>query len=106
MAIIALIAVMAVVFASCNADTYQKRLEEAGYIAYNYSTVDIQLDGAEWGLVAMNERTGDAVTIVKFTSLSSAKDAEADAKSTSGMTVYRQSMLVMVGTEQAIADAK
>ncbi len=53
----------------------------------------------------MNERTGDAVTIVKFTSLSSAKDAEAD-ESTSGMTVYRQSMLVMVGTEQAIADAK
>lgn len=54
----------------------------------------------------MNERTGDAVTIVKFTSLSSAKDAEEDAKSTSVMTVYRQSMLVMVGTEQAIADAK
>lgn len=105
MAIIALIAVMAVVFASCNADTYQKRLEEVGYIVYNYSTDDIQLDGAEWGLVAMNERTGDAVTIVKFTSLSSAKDAEAD-ESTSGMTVYRQSMLVMVGTEQAIADAK
>lgn len=83
MAIIALIAVMAVVFASCNAETYQKRLAEAGYIVYNYSTDDIQLDGAEWGLVAMNERTGDAVTIVKFTSLSSAKDAEADAKSTS-----------------------
>lgn len=46
-AIIALIAVMAVVFAACNAETYQKRLEEAGYIVYNYSTVDIQLDGAE-----------------------------------------------------------
>lgn len=47
MAIIALIAVMAVVFASCNAEAYQKRLEEAGYIVYNYSTDDIQLDGAE-----------------------------------------------------------
>ena len=66
MAIIALIPVMAVVFASCNAETYQKRLEEAGYIVYNYSTDDIQLDGAEWGLVVMNERTGDAVTIVKL----------------------------------------
>ena len=53
---------------------------DISYTIYNYSTVDIQLDGAEWGLVAMNERTGDAVTIVKFTSLSSAKDAEVTPK--------------------------
>lgn len=105
-AIVALVAVMAVVFAACNADTYRNRLEAAGYTVYDYDADEIQLDDAEWGLVAMNEKTEDVVTIVKFKNLSAAKDAEADARNSSGVTVYRQSMLVMVGTEQAIADAK
>ena len=62
-AIVALVAVMAVVFAACNADTYRNRLEAAGYTVYDYDADEIQLDDVEWGLVAMNEKTEDVVTI-------------------------------------------
>lgn len=104
-AIIALIAVMAVVFAACNADTYQKRLEKAGYEVEVMEFADSDSVDIEWGLSAWNPKTDDRVIVVKYKSISKAKDAEANAKKWDDC-VERSSAVLFVGTEQGVADAK
>ena len=104
-AIVALVAVMAVVFAACNADTYQKRLEKAGYEVEIMSADDFDSAEIEWGLIAWNPKTDDVVNVIKFKSISKAKDAEAEYKKL-GDYVERSSAVLFVGTELGVADAK
>lgn len=104
-AIIALISVMAVVFAACNAETYQKRLEKAGYEVEIMSADDFDSAEIEWGLHAWNPKTDDIVIVLKFKSISKAKDAEAEYKKLDEY-VERSSAVLFVGTEQGVADAK
>ena len=129
-AIIALIAVMAVVFAACNADTYRKRLEKAGYEVETLDQSKLEnLDSAayknvEWAVSArkpsLSSEMTDNVMVLKYKSLSSAKDAEAEfekmAKETNEMIdliypnlryiVDRESMCVFYGTVQGVNDAQ
>ncbi len=102
-AVIALVAILGVCLVACNAESYEKKLEKAGY---DVEVVEDAGKDAEWMVMAKKKGSFDTVTIVKCTSLDDAKDAEKEAKDMGGVSVYRTGKIVMVGTEQGVKDAK
>jgi len=116
-AVVALVAMLAVCLVACNADSYVKRLKDAGYQAEAMTEKQIEeyggSDKIEWGVAAVKGSIslsgieGEMVTIVKFKNSDDAKDTEADLKEAmKDATVYRTGKIVMFGTEQGVKDAK
>ncbi len=120
-AVIALVAMLAVCLVACNADSYVKRLKDAGYNAEAMTEEEIEKNGGsdkiEWGVVAVKGSVsltsgveGEMVTIVKYKNSDDAKKQEEDLKELmgdeKGAAVYRTGKIVMFGTEQGVKDAK
>ncbi len=114
-AVIALVAVLGVCFAACNADSYTKKLEKAGYTVGSYTAEKSEEGKIEWGLTGV--KLGDTVTVVKYKKTDDAKAAESNWQATingtggwSGLAglekVYRTGKIVIFGTEQGVKDAK
>jgi hypothetical protein len=112
-AIIALVAILSVCLIACNADTYAKRLEKAGY---KVEVVDLseedQEDGIVWAVSATKGTSLTDIQIVAITKFASVEDAEKavaeaeKANSIVGMTIERKGSIVIIGTEQGVKDAK
>lgn len=111
-AVIALVAVLGICLVACNADSIQKKLEEAGYACTAYEA-DSDDDGysIEWKVVAKKKGlNADYVTVTKFSSTDDAKEYESKIPTGSigGFTVVceRVGSICYYGTEQGIKDAK
>ena len=109
-AIIALVAILGVCLVACNADSYAKKLEKAGYEVVVAKGDETGEEGAEW-MVTATKAEGllniNTVTIVKYANTDDAKEAEEAAIAIFGEScVYRSGKIVMAGTEQGIKDAK
>lgn len=113
-AIVAIIAILGVVLVACNADSYQKKLEKAGYevivLEGDEAKEEAESEGdIEWVVTASKGLT-EYVTIVKFANTDDAKEAEENAITGSafGVTVVceRSGKIVFYGTEEAVKDAK
>lgn len=118
-AVIALVAILGICLVACNAESYEKKLEKAGYKVQSY-TGDEAKDEAdsnadiEWlvvgvkGSISLSGIEGDIVSVVKFKNTDDAKDYESDTKKAlSEDCVYRVGKIVIVGTsKQAVKDAK
>jgi len=118
-AIIALVAVLGVVLCACNADSYQKKLEKAGYTVEVMSEEDAEEafgedSEVEWAVYAIKAGDGgliskvvdaDAGYVIKFADKADAEDAEKDAED-AGFTVYRSGKIVIAGSEGFVKDAK
>ena len=112
-AIIALVAILGVCLVACNADTYAKRLEKAGY---KVEVVDLSEEDKEEGVLwAVSAAKGTSLTdiqmvaIAKYASVDEAKKAVEDAEKANsivGMTIERKGTIVIIGTEQGVKDAK
>ncbi|MBR7162688.1 MAG: hypothetical protein IKD35_01810 [Clostridia bacterium] len=111
-AIIALVAVLGVCLIACNADTYAKRLEKAGY---KVEVVDLSDEDKEEGVIwAVSAAKTNSITdvqivaVTKYASADEAKKAEEDAKANNilNVTIERQGAILIIGTEQGVKDAK
>ena len=108
-AIVALVAILGVCLIACNADTYEKRLEKAGYTV---QVIDLSEENQEDGIVwAVSGTKGTSlldiqiVAVTKFATVEDAKKAAEEADKT--MVVERQGTIVIAGTsEEAVKDAK
>ena len=118
-AVIALVAILGICLVACNAESYEKKLEKAGYKATTYTGDDAKDEAdsdadVEWVVVGVKAEIslasgldGDFVTVIKFKNTDDAKDAEADAIEGLGKDcVYRIGKIVISGTEQGVKDAK
>lgn len=107
-AIVALVAILGVCLVACNADSYKKKLDKAGYTVTVFEADDVD-EGVniEWGLYAVKTSgvSMDMVTVAKYKSEKDAKKAEERGKN-EHMSTYRSGKLVIVGTEQGVKDAK
>ncbi|GEM_PF-543777 len=118
-AVIALVAILGICLVACNAESYEKKLEKAGYKVTSY-TGDEAKDEAdsdadvEWivvgmkGSISLSGIEGDIVSVTKFKNTDDAKDYESDSiKALGEDCVYRVGKIVIVGTsKQAVKDAK
>lgn len=107
-AVIALVAILGVCLVACNADSYAKKLDKAGYDVQTFEgdEADDRADAdVEWVVIAARLKTADSVTVAKFHSTDDAKDTEEKAKEMK-MNVYRTGKIVIIGTEQGVKDAK
>ena len=112
-AIIALVAILGVCLVACNADTYAKRLEKAGY---KVDVIDLSEEDKEEGVlwaVSATKATSltdvQIVAVTKFATTEDAKKAVAEAEEANsivGMTIERKGTIVIIGTEQGVKDAK
>ncbi len=122
-AIMLLVATLAVVLVACNADSYKKRLEKAGYSIESANIEDFGEIGEEFeiefGLYGekTNVTTLDWVILLKFKNADDAKSFEKIYKiylneeagvlgEEADVRVERQRTLLLLGTEQGIKDAK
>ena len=114
-AIIALVAILGVCLVACNADSYAKKLEKAGYTVQKLEAEkDEDGHAIEWTVNASKKGEGllgvvdgDTVSVTKFKSEDDAKEAEELAKAFWGEKgVYRSGKIVISGTEQGVKDAK
>lgn len=107
--IIALVAILGICFVACNADSYAKRLDKAGYHVETLQGEDAQkkadTDAAiEWLVVAA--KGTDSVMIIKFTNKDDAVDFDENIFTIGNMTCERSGKIVFWGTEKAVKDAK
>lgn len=105
-AVIALVAILGVCLVACNAESYTKKLEKAGYRAESIELSDSQSETIEWIVSGGKLKTGDSVTITKFKNTDDAKDAETVGKKLGDEYCYRTGKIVIVGTAQGVKDAK
>ncbi len=110
-AIVAIIAILGVVLVACNADSYQKKLEKAGYevAVFEGDDADSKADGdVEWVVVA--NKGLDSVMIIKFANTDDAKEYEENALNLSIGSIKkvceRSGKIIFTGSEQAVKDAK
>ncbi|MBQ9107820.1 MAG: hypothetical protein IJY49_03260 [Clostridia bacterium] len=111
-AIIALVAILGVCLVACNADSYAKKLEKAGYVVQTFTgdeaNDEAEAEGVKWmvvGLKMNNLIDADSVMVVAFDNADDAK-AFADAMNGEGENVELSGKIVIVGTEQGVKDAK
>jgi hypothetical protein len=117
-AIIALVAILSVCLIACNADTYAKRLEKAGYtvevatqedmevLATNFKDLGVQLE-IKWAVGGT--KGSDNVTVIAF-----ATEEQATAYANminltsqiSKMKAETKGKILIAGSEQGIKDAK
>jgi len=119
-AVIALVAILGICLVACNAESYEKKLEKAGYKVTSYTGDDAKEEAnsdadVEWVVAGVKASLslsdgldGDIVSVVKFKNTDDAKDYESDAiKALGEDRVYRTGKIVIVGTsKQAVKDAK
>lgn len=110
-AIIALVAILSVCLIACNADTYAKRLEKAGYTVTKSVAEEEKEDGIQWAVSGTKKGEGlfegETVTIKKYVNEDDAVKAEEIAIKLFGESrVYRTGTIVISGTEQGVKDAK
>lgn len=109
-AIIALVAILGVVLCACNADSYAKKLEKAGYKVIVADEEDLaDMDGkVVWGV--SGSKGLDNVTIIKFKTADDAKEYadELPTGKVGGfeMVVEKSGKVVFYGTPDAIKAAK
>lgn len=105
-AIIALVAVLGVCLVACNADSYTKKLEKAGYNVSSYKAEKDEEGKIEWGVVGT--KVGSMVTVVKYKSSDDAKKAEEDQKNAIIKVgeVYRSGKIVIWGDAEGVKAAK
>ncbi len=115
-AIIALVAVLGVCLVACNADSYTKKLEKAGYTVSSYKAEKDEEGKIEWGVTGAKSLT-DTVTVIKYKKTDDAKAAESDLNKTleaagilgdlAGVEkVYRSGKIVIFGSEAGVKAAK
>ncbi len=113
-AVIALISILSICLVACNAESYEKKLEKAGYTLITV-TEGGEGDNYEWrvdaskGDISIFNISIDSVTVTKYISFDEAKKAEENALKASeilGTTVKRVGSTLFVGTEQGVKDAK
>lgn len=115
-AIIALVAVLGVCLVACNADSYTKKLEKAGYTVSSYTGDDAKDESdsdadVKW-VVSAEKSLTEYVSVICFNKTDDAKAYEEKASKYTGtilgVTVVceRQGKIVFYGTEQAVKDAK
>ena len=107
-AVIALVAILGICLVACNAESYEKKLEKAGYTVTSMSAEEAKEEGAEWGVVGVKGK--DMVTVVKFAKSDDAKEFESNVP-TLGLgslkvVVERVGSIVYYGTEAGVKAAK
>lgn len=105
-AVIALVAILGVCLIACNADSYTKKLEKAGYKVSSYTAEKSEEGKIEWGVVGINGLS--MVSVVKFKSTDDAKEAEKSHKESSIKVgdVYRNGKIVIWGDADGVKAAK
>lgn len=105
-AVIALVAILGVCLIACNADSYTKKLEKAGYTVSSYKGENGDEAKIEWGVVGI--KVGSTVTVVKFKSTDDAKAAEESHKGSLLKVgdVYRNGKIVIWGDAEGVKAAK
>ena len=113
-AIIALVAILGVCLVACNADSYAKKLEKAGYMVEKYTGEDAaeeaEAEGVKWAVVGM-KLDGLSSRMVSVLGFDNADDAKAYAEATADVVgedlVYVSGKVVIVGSSaDAVKDAK
>ena len=107
-AVVALVAILGICLVACNAESYEKKLEKAGYTVTSMSAEEAKEEGAEWGVVGVKGK--DMVTVVKFAKSDDAKEFESNVP-TLGLgslkvVVERVGSIVYYGTEAGVKAAK
>lgn len=113
-AIIALVAILGVCLVACNADSYAKKLEKAGYMVEKFTGDDASdesgVAGAKWAVLGMkfDGLSSAKVTVVGFDSADNAKEyADSVVKLFGEDRVYVSGKVVIVGSSaDAVKDAK
>ena len=118
-AVVALVAILGICLVACNAESYEKKLEKAGYKVTSYTGDDAKDEAKsdadiEWfvvgvkGSISLSGIEGDIVSVAKFKNTDDAKDYESNSiKGLGEDCVYRVGKIVIVGTsKQAVKDAK
>lgn len=110
-AIVAIIAILGVVLVACNADSYQKKLEKAGYTVTAVEADEDDDYDIEWSVNGVKSNSlisYEAVSVTKFADKADAEDyEEAMIKVVGEDCVYRTGKIVIVGSSKdAVKDAK
>lgn len=108
-AVIALVAILGICLVACNAESYEKKLEKAGYTVVKTEAEEEDGVKIEWAVsgTKVSGLNVDTVAIAKYANTDDAKKAEADAIKVLGEDcVYRIGKIVMAGTKQGLKDAK
>ncbi|MBR2956453.1 MAG: hypothetical protein IKC54_04605 [Clostridia bacterium] len=111
-AIVCIVAILGICLVACNADSYAKKLEKAGYMVEKFTGDDAaeeaDAEGVKWVVVGIklnNLLDSDMVMVVGFDNADDAK-AFAEAMDGEGDHVELSGKVVIVGTEQGVKDAK
>ena len=113
-AIIALVAILGVCLVACNADSYAKKLEKAGYMVEKYTGEDAaeeaEAEGVKWAVVGM-KLDGLSSKVVSVIGFDNADDAKAYAETATDLVgedcVHVSGKVVIVGSSaDAVKDAK
>ena len=110
-AIIALVAILGVCLVACNADSYAKKLEKAGYVVEKFTGDDAEAEeGVKWAVVGvkLDGLSSKKVSVYGFDKADDAKEyAELAANFYGEDLVYVSGKVVIVGTSaDAVKDAK
>lgn len=111
-AVIALVAILGICLVACNAESIQKKLEDADYACTSYeANSDDDGYSIEWKVVAKKKGlNADYVTVTKFSSTDDAKEYEENIPTGSiggfSVSVKRIGKICYYGTEQGIKDAQ
>ncbi|HAT83434.1 MAG TPA: hypothetical protein DE061_01030 [Clostridiales bacterium] len=107
-AVVALVAILGICLVACNAESYEKKLEKAGYTVTSMSADEAKEEGAEWGVVGV--KGTDMVTVVKFAKTDDAKEFESNVPTLGigslKVVVARVGSIVFYGTEAGVKAAK
>lgn len=110
--IIALVAILGVCLVACNADSYAKRLDKAGYHVETLQGDDAKEEagGADVEWVVAAAKGTDSVVVIKFKNTDDAKDFEDNAVTGSAfgktLACERSGKIVLYGTKDAVKAAK
>ncbi len=113
-AVVALIAILGIFLVACNADSYAKKLEKAGYkVEKTEASKDDEGHAVEWAVGGT--KAGDSLTtpiiyvnVMKYKNTDDAKEAEKTLKDIVGKDcVYRTGKIVISSNSaQGVKDAK
>lgn len=113
-AIIALVAILGVCLVACNADSYAKKLEKAGYVVEKYTGEDAEAEaeaeGVKWAVLGV-KLDGLSSRMVSVLGFDNADDAKAYAETATDLVgedcVHVSGKVVIVGSSaDAVKDAK
>jgi hypothetical protein len=113
-AIIALVAILGVCLVACNADSYAKKLEKAGYVVEKFTGDDAakeaEAEGVKWAVmgVKLDGLTPKMVSVVGFDNADDAKAYADMAKDLAGEDCVSISgkVVIIASSSDALKDAK